>query len=303
MKSASARWQVRRRQLIAAGKWEPFVDAEPVREHLRQVNAVGMSYRAISERLGLPQDSSLQHLMWGRGAYGPGQQVRRETAELVLSYWPTLADFPDGARIDPTGTRRRVEALMVRGWSRRVMSERIGMGDEHFLKVLRRPRVTARLARQVAELYDAWWDQDPLDHGVPLRSVTRVKADAVRAGWLGPLAWDDDTIDDPNAVPQVDAPETGFTEGDDVVNRFLMGESVVLDREARRAVICHLMEWSTETTADIGARLEMDGDAVYQAWRRMRQEARKAGRPVPWRRVYVSLSDMNLTKDDLRSAA
>ncbi|MEU1327177.1 hypothetical protein [Streptomyces microflavus] len=126
---------------------------------------------------------------------------------------------------------------------------------------------------------------------------------AEERGWAPPLAWDDDTIDDPAAVPQLDAPQAGFTEGDDVANRFLMGESVVLDREARRAVICHLMEWSTETPEEIGSRLEMSEGAVSQVWVRVKREARIAGQPVPWRRVYVSLSEMNLTKDDLRSAA
>ncbi|MDR3083700.1 MAG: hypothetical protein LBV60_22755, partial [Streptomyces sp.] len=89
---ANARWQARRRRLIAYGQWQPFVDAEPVRAHLKEINAEGMPIAAICEQLGMPHTSSLQHLMYGRAHYGPGQQVRRETAELVLNYWPSLAD-------------------------------------------------------------------------------------------------------------------------------------------------------------------------------------------------------------------
>ncbi|MCX4792556.1 hypothetical protein OG369_43045 [Streptomyces sp. NBC_01221] len=288
---------------MSAGQWEPFVDAEPVRKHLRQVNATGMSYRAICERLGFAQDSSLQHLMWGRGEYGPGQQVRRETAELVLSYWPSLNDFPDGARIDATGTRRRIEALAVRGWPRHLMAKQVGMEETHFRKASGRERVTARLARRVAAMYDAWWDQDPLEHGVPLCSVSRVRADAARSGFRSALAWDDDTIDDPAAVPQTDAAPAGYTEGDAVVARFLMGESVVLDGTGRREVIAHLMEWTQDTPEEIGARLDMTGESVSRSWERIKRKARDEGRKAPWRRVYVPLRDMDLTRDELRSAA
>ncbi|WP_331731862.1 hypothetical protein OG298_45275 (plasmid) [Streptomyces sp. NBC_01005] len=300
---ASARWQVRRRRLVSAGQWEPFVDAEPVREHLRQVNAAGMPYRAICERLGLAHESSLQHLMWGRGEHGPGRQVRCETAELVLSYWPSMEDFPDAARIDATGTRRRIQALAVRGWPRHVMAKRIGMDESNFRKAVNRDRITARLARQVAAVYDALWDQDPLEHGVPLNAVSRVRADAARLGFWSALAWDDDTIDDPSAVPQTDAVPTGCTEGENVVARFLMGESVVLDKTGRREAIAHLMEWTQDTPEEIGARLDMTGESVSRAWERIKRKARDEGRKAPWRRVYVPLRDVDLSRDDMRSAA
>jgi hypothetical protein len=303
VKLASARWQARRRRLISLGQWEPLVDAEPVREHLRQINAAGMPYRAICERLGLAHESSLQHLMWGRGEHGPGRQVRRETAELVLSYWPPLDDFPDASRIDATGTRRRIQALAVRGWPRHMMAERIGMDVSNFRKAVQRDRITARLVRQVAEVYDAWWDQDPLEHGVPLRAVARVRADAARQGFRSALAWDDDTIDDPAAVPQTDAASAGYTEGEDVAARFLMGESVVLDRAGRREVIAHLMEWTQNTPEEIGERLDMTAEAVSRAWERIKRKARDEGRKEPWRRVYVPLRDTDLTQDELRSAA
>lgn len=303
VKLASARWQVRRRQLIRSGQWEPFVAAEPVREHLRKVNATGMPYRAICARLGFEHDSALQHLLWGRGEYGPGQLVRRETAELVLSYWPSLKDFPEGARIEATGTRRRIEALAVRGWSRRVVADRIGLEVTHFRKALARERVTVRLARQVAAVYDAWWNQDPLEHGVSLQSVARTRSDAARSGFYSPLAWDDDTIDDPNAVPQIDAAPAVYTEGEDVAARFLMGESVVLDDAGRREVITHLMEWTQHTPAEIADRLEMSPDAVSRSWERIKRKARDEGRKAPWRRVYVPLRDMDLTQDELRSVA
>lgn len=300
-RTAVAHKQARRRRLKALGQWQPFVDAEPVRAHLRAINAAGMPYRAICERIGLPHDSSLQHLMWGRGEYGPGQQIRRETAEMVLSYWPSLDDFPDTARIDATGTRRRVEALAVLGWPRLMMAERVGMDVKHFRKVVGRERVTARLARRVAEVYDAWWDQDPLEHGVPHRSVDRVRADAARSGLHSPLAWDDDTIDDPSAVPQTDAVAPVAAEGGNVAARWLMGEAVILGRDDRREVLQYLFEWTNETTAEIAARLDMTPEAAEQQWNRMKRKARDEGRRI-WRRLYAP-RERDLTKNEMREAA
>ncbi|MCA1224040.1 hypothetical protein [Streptomyces sp. 8L] len=263
-----------------------------------------MPYWEIAKRVGLAQESSLQHLMWGRGDYGPGRQVRRETAEVILAYWPSLSDFPDGARIDATGTRRRMEALAVRGWPSRLMAEQVGMLPQSFRKACNRDRVTARVARGVAAMYDAWWNQDPLDHGVSLYSVSRVQAEAMRMGFCSALAWDDDTIDDPDAEPEV-APVASAkpTEGSNVVARWLMGESVILDREGRRAAIVHLMEWTDLTPAQVGERLDTSAEAVSRAWERAKKKARdEEGRRL-WRRVYIPLSERGLTRDEMESAA
>lgn len=301
LNAASARWQARRRRLMAYGQWEPFVDAAPVREHLRAINASGMPISAVCERLGLPHTSSLQHLLYGRGEYGPGQQVRRETAQLVLSYWPGLADFPDHARIDPTGTRRRVQALAVRGWPRHLMATEIGMSATYFKKALHKDRITAHVARLVADLYDAWWDQDPLEHGLSRIAVNRVRADAARDGFHGPLAWDEETIDDPKALPATDAVQPVATEGDNVAARWLMGESVILDRAARSEVLAHLYEWTNDTTAEIAAQLEMTPAAAERQWERMKERAAADGRRL-WRRVYVPRG-RDLKQDELEEAA
>lgn len=303
LRLASARWQARRRHLIKTGQWEPFVDSEPVREHLKQINAAGMSYWAIAKRLGLAQESSLQHLMWGRGGYGPSKQVRAETAELVMGYWPSLEDFPDAARIDSTGTRRRVEALAVRGWARHLIAAKAGLGEQAFRKACNKDRVSARIARAVAAVYDAWWDQDPLDHGVPLNSVVRVRRDAERFGFHSALAWDDESIDDPNASPITDAAPPVPAAGGDVLARFLMGESVILDAQGRREAIGHFMEWTALTPEEIGDRLEMEPETVSRAWERMKRKARDEGGRVPWRRVYVPRTRQTIDQYELESVA
>lgn len=246
---------------------------------------------------------ALRSVMRGSGSYGPAQKVRRETGEAVLGFWPRLEDFPDYASIDPTGTRRRARALGVLGWTQATMAQRIGRPEAAFKASLRGERVSARFARTIKRTYDELWDQRPEDHGVPVWVAERARRRAQADGWYGPLAWDDDTIDDPAAVPQTDAPPPSYTEGENVVDRFLMGESVVLDKTGQRGVIAHLMEWTQNTPEEIGARLDMTGESVSRTWERIKRKARDEGRKAPWRRVYVPLRDMDLTRDELRSAA
>ncbi|MGW4270804.1 hypothetical protein ACWEGQ_00200 [Streptomyces seoulensis] len=277
------------------------MDAEPVREHLRKINATGMSYRAIGEKLGLPHDSSLQPLLWGRGKWGPVQKVRRETAALVLAFWPTLADFQDDALIDATGTRRRIQALAVRGWSRNSIARHIGMREDNFRDAVKQSRVTARLARRVAAAYDELWDKDPLDSGMSRNAVARVRGAAERSGWVGPLAWDDDTIDDLRAVPQTDAFEPVATEGGNVAARWLMGEAVILGRDDRREVLQRLFEWTNDTPEDIAARLDMTPEAASRAWERIKEKAAADGRRV-WRRAYVP-RERTLKRNEMEEAA
>ena len=54
--------------------------------------------------------------------------------------------------------------------------------------------VAPATARAVEDLYDRAWQG-------PRRPSTASRRRAVTAGWAPPLAWDDDTIDDPAASP------------------------------------------------------------------------------------------------------
>ena len=300
-RAAEARWRQRRRRLLAEGQWQPFVEAGPVRDRIRAIQAAGMPLKALTERLGLTP-RSLDYLMFA-GPGSEGQKVRREAAEAVMAYWPALEDFPDASRIDPVGTRRRVQALMTRGWPQRSQAARAGISEKSFSRSLLACRVTAQFARSVASVYDELWDKDPEDFGVEAVAAHWARAVARKRGMHCPLAWDDDTIDDPAAVPTLDAPEPLPTAaGENAVARWLMGESVVLDRVGRREAIAYLMEWTEESPEEIAGRLELTPDAVSQSWRRTRKRARMEGRPVPWRRK-LGLASEDLTKREMEKAA
>ncbi|MFB7649371.1 hypothetical protein ACFC0S_16065 [Streptomyces sp. NPDC056084] len=287
IRAARARWAARRRRLMAYGQWDPFMPAEPVRAHLQKITDLGMPRKSVEEVLGLNRDA-LRHATSGTWRWGVGEKIDREVGEAVLAFWPTLEDFPDTASIDATGTRRRVEALETAGWSRAEMARRMGRSVEAFQNRMVLPRISAGMAKDVSRLYDALWNTRPEDHGVKPWLAQRCRARAAAAGFHGPLAWDDEDIDNPAALPQDDAEAPAPTQGENVADRYLLGESVVLDAGARRAVLLHLMEWTDLTVEQVAGRLEMTGPAVSRAWERAKARARMEGSRTPWRRVYIA---------------
>jgi hypothetical protein len=299
-RAAARHAERRRRRLQAMGQWNPYMDAEPVRAHMLALRQAGLSEPAVARRLNIPS-TYFKNLLRGSNGRPPGQKVWREVGEAVLAYWPVLADFPDRALIDPTGTIRRVRAMQTLGWSQARIGTELGQSENNFRSRLSAKTVSARFARRVAGLYDRLWTERPEDHGVQPYVADRVRRAAAAKGFHGPLAWDEDTIDDPKALPATDAVKPVVTEGGNLADRWLMGEAVILGRDDRREVLAHLYEWTNDTTAEIAARLEMTPAAAERQWERMKERAAADGRRL-WRRVYVS-RERDLKQDELEEAA
>ncbi|QBJ94479.1 hypothetical protein D0Z67_29365 (plasmid) [Streptomyces seoulensis] len=124
---------------------------------------------------------------------------------------------------------------------------------------------------------------------------------AERHGWAPPLAWDDDTIDDPTAVPVTEGPEPVATDGDNLAARWLMGESVVLTEDAKREVLLHLFEWTNDTAAEIAEKLDLSPVAAEKRWERAKKAAALEGRRM-WRRVYQP-RERTLKQNEMEEAA
>jgi len=95
--------------------------------------------------------------------------------------------------VDATGTIRRLRALAAMGWPMKQLAAMSGvaMPTISYLMHHRRATVYSRTAAKVAALYD----ELSMKEGNSQRSRLRAR----RHGWAPPLAWDDETIDDPNA--------------------------------------------------------------------------------------------------------
>lgn len=186
----------------AYGRWEPYVDAEPARNHVRMLMDYGLGWKRIAELAGVGR-GTVEKLLYGsrhRGM-GPSKGIRPETARKLLAVRPEGERLGGAVNVDATGTRRRLQALVAGGWPQARLAAQLGMSPGNFGKTLRSPRVLAATERAVRKLYDQMWREDPAQHGATEASITRARRHARSNGWSPVGAWDDDTIDDPQAFP------------------------------------------------------------------------------------------------------
>lgn len=95
-----------------------------------------------------------------------------------------------------TGTRRRIRALAALGWTMQHIGAAAGMTKAAVTIVSNSPRkyIYTATATKIMTAYEKL-------SGTPGPSPW-ARARAYKYGWAPPLAWDDDTIDDPSARPQ-----------------------------------------------------------------------------------------------------
>lgn len=192
----------RRYRLMAYGQWQPYVDADPVREHIEKLQTFGLGWMTIAALSGVPR-GSVSKLIYGDAKRGmaPSKRVRPKTAAAILAIEPDMDVLPDGAMIEGTGTRRRLQALIANGWAQNRLAERLGMHRTNLNKMLLGHNyVRCGTARAVTMLYNDLWDQAPpqAEHRAKI-SANRARNYARDRGWPPPMAWDDDAIDDPAA--------------------------------------------------------------------------------------------------------
>ncbi|MGG5257485.1 helix-turn-helix transcriptional regulator [Phycicoccus avicenniae] len=206
--AANARYEQQRARRHAYGRFDTYVDAQPARDHVRRLMDAGVGLKRIAEVAGVSQ-SALGKLIYGAKGRPATARATRPVADKILAVRLTLDTYAPGARVPNVGTKRRLQALMAGGWSQTRLAEQIGMEVRNFNHLLHGKRaVTARTARAVADLYDHLWDQaPPATSRWTAGGITRSRGYALEHGFAPAVAWDDDTIDDPSATP--DLGETG----------------------------------------------------------------------------------------------
>lgn len=190
--------EARRLRQIAYGRWQPFADAELARAHVRMLGSYGIGWKRTAELAGLSA-GTVNHLMHSDP---PSKRVQRKTLEAILSVEPRLENAAPKARVDATGTRRRIQALAAAGWPLNRIARELGWRRSKVSLVLGTfERVTVPTALAVRALYEQLWDKPcPAANGNEAAGIRKAKAHARRMGWAPPAAWDD--IDDPRDRPK-----------------------------------------------------------------------------------------------------
>ncbi|MEX3644494.1 hypothetical protein [Mycolicibacterium porcinum] len=179
-----------------------YVDAEPVREHVQALIDAGLSRRRICHLAGISR-RSFHSLLNGVAAenLGPARTVAGHNADRLLAVplpGPSVHRITDPGQLVPAdGTVRRLRSLVAIGYRQADLCRRIGVSKDNGGRVFRgeHPTVRARFACRVDDLFQ----ELQLTPGPHNASRDR----AARLGWLPPLAWDEDTIDNPYAAPDL----------------------------------------------------------------------------------------------------
>lgn len=171
------------------------VDARPYIKLAERYAAHGWSHSQMADLAGCCETIFFA-LINGRSVH-----LNQKTARQLDAMPTTPPDAPGRTRsVNATGSIRRVRALIAIGHDLISIAKAIGITDTALGRIINNEheRITARNAHAITALYSKW----AITPGTSIRSRNRAAA----LGWHGPMAWDADTIDDPNAEPETAAP-------------------------------------------------------------------------------------------------
>lgn len=214
---------------------EHLVDAQPLKDHVAELMAAGMSFKSIALSAGYASRNALADAMTRK-------RVMPRTLARVLAVRADSDNRRD-AYVDATGSARRLQALAINGWPTRNLAKQLGHKDPATVQHIangKTPTIRLRTKDGIRDLYNQLWDQP----GPSKRTADIAKA----RGWLPALAWDDDLIDRPDHQPE-DVRRRGVSGG---------GSGITLEdiEEARQQ--------GYGTAEQIGWRLGVSRDAVQQ---------------------------------------
>lgn len=172
-----------------------LVDPTEMRARIRHWHYLGVTFERMSQRTGL--ESSLLRKQY-RGGHFEQAQWRTEQAVLGAEFTEEDFEYPFAV-----GTRRRLQALVAKGFTQAFLAETSGWEHTYLNQFTnsRRVRTTPEVKARVLKLWDKLIDTDPLDVLAP-RAVAYARTVARKRNYPPANCWDDDTIDDPEAAPQ-----------------------------------------------------------------------------------------------------
>lgn len=193
---ANRRWAKQWRLNASRNGGRTTVPTEPVRRHVLMLQQT-MSLCSIGEASGT-SSSQLSRLL--QGAH---PRMWASTASALLAVQPGAK--VGGHYVAAVGARRRVQALATLGYTFEELERRLNGYARSNLRMLaygKRDWITSDTVTRIQAVYDELWDRPATgDTRVQRGAITKTKRRAQALGWVSPLAWDDDTIDDPNARP------------------------------------------------------------------------------------------------------
>lgn len=163
----------------------PLIDAAPTAKRLHELHE-----SSGWEDIARAAKTSAAHIR--QIAFGKLPQISPRTQAKIMAIRPAATG---GQYIDSTGTVRRVRALIALGHT---LIDIAGASDVAVARVQPLAAGYPSLRRTVAERIKNAYRALSETPGTNTRARNRALAN----GWAPPAAWDDDTIDDPQAAPE-----------------------------------------------------------------------------------------------------
>lgn len=180
------------------------VPGQEASDHVRRLHDYwGMPLARIATLAGLAAGTVHDIYHQDRGATYAFREVYRETHQALMAVEPEIPTGR-GAYIPPHGTARRLNALALQGFPPRHLADMIGLSVQNTseLVLLKVRFVRASTAWAVRELYQKFDGGDPAELGVTSGTRKLTVTYAKRRGAAPAHCWDEDTIDDPDAMPE-----------------------------------------------------------------------------------------------------
>lgn len=187
-RKAAASYNKHVRYLASTGR-SRLVDAEPVRKHLHLLIANGDALSVLAEQLGRPR-STLASL-----ANNKRHRITRVLADDILAIRPGRASAHNRS-VPSIGSTRRMRALVALGHPVRTIADAAGMeySTASYLLNGHPDTIHYELTQRVDRAYRLLSETT----GTHVRSLRR----AQREAFAPPAAWDEESIDDPQARPE-----------------------------------------------------------------------------------------------------
>lgn len=231
------------------------VDSTEARLHVEYLVAAGITYGQIAAATGEKvKESQIRRLIEGNPRNGrqPVRFLYPQTIEALLAVTYRRAASQE-SKVSPVGTRRRIAALNYMGYGTIDIARLMGVTEEAVRGWTDRDVVLVSTVKRVKEFYDTY--------SMKPGTNERMRWRAYRQDFVSPMAWDDDTIDDPATEPFAASDEPIVDEV--AIRRAMHGDQVTLTR-AERLEAVRLLTDAGHSSADIAARLGQDKRAVVR---------------------------------------
>ena len=136
---------------LRKGCWQPYIDAEPARTHLKLLRQRGVGLNQI-EKISHTPKRTIRRLL--RDAAAAPHRIRTETADKLLAIQISPDHVAPRSQVDAAETRSRVQALVDAGHSIPDLARALGKSPVSLRRTLSRRTVTAQTAASVGNLYD-----------------------------------------------------------------------------------------------------------------------------------------------------